>query len=139
MDFLRIDENEQLTMRVPLHFLNEESCEGVKSGGGVISHLMTELEIVCLPRDLPEYIELDVGSLELGDALHLSDITVPDGVEIAVLLQGGDPAQSVVSVQLPRIEIEPEELEEEVVEGDVEDDAEPTDEAGDAEPDGDES
>lgn len=139
MDFLRINESEQLTMRIPLHFINEESCVGVKTGGGVISHVMTELEIVCLPRDLPEFIEIDVASLELGDALHLSDITVPEGVEIAALLQGGDPAQSVVSVQLPRIEVEPEEIEGEVAEGDVDAEGEPTDAAGDTPSDGDES
>jgi large subunit ribosomal protein L25 len=108
MDFLRIDENEKLTMRVPLHFINEENCVGVKTGGGVISHLMTELEILCLPRDLPEYIEIDVEHLDLGDAIHLSEVTVPEGVEIASLAHGGDAAQSVVSVQVPRAVIEPE-------------------------------
>jgi len=108
MDFLRIDENEKLTMRVPLHFINEENCVGVKTGGGVISHLMTELEILCLPRDLPEYIEIDVEHLDLGDAIHLSEVTVPEGVEIVSLAHGGDAAQSVVSVQVPRAVIEPE-------------------------------
>jgi large subunit ribosomal protein L25 len=120
MDFLRINENEELTMRVPLHFINEETCVGVKTGGGVISHLMTELEIQCLPRDLPEYIDVDVAALDLGDAVHLSEISVPAGVEIVALIQGGDPAQPVVSVQIPRVIVEPEELEgEEAVEGEL--------------------
>ncbi|MEM7469571.1 MAG: 50S ribosomal protein L25/general stress protein Ctc [Pseudomonadota bacterium] len=107
VDFQRIDENKALSMRVPLHFVNEEQCAGVKTGGGIISHLMTELEISCLPKDLPEYIEVDVLALEVGDALHLSDLKVPEGVQIAALLHGGDPAQSVVSVQAPRVEAEP--------------------------------
>jgi len=119
MDFLRVDENEQLTMRVPLHFINESTCVGVRTGGGVIYHLMTELEIMCLPRDLPEYIEVDVAELELGASLHLSDISAPEGVEIASLSQGGDPGQPVVSVQIPRVEVEPEELGEEAAEGEL--------------------
>lgn len=109
MDFLRVRENEVLTMRVPLHFINEEKCVGVKDHGGVVSHLMTELEILCLPRDLPEYIEVDVLQLDVGDSLHLADLKVPEGVEIAALASGGDPAQPVVSVQVPRVAAEPEE------------------------------
>ena len=128
MDFLRVDENEQLTMRVPLHFINEDVCVGVKTGGGVISHLVTELEIVCLPRDLPEYIDVDVAALELGAALHLSDISVPAGVQIASLIQGGDPAQSVVSVQIPRAIVEPEEGEGEAEEGEIVEGVEPEEE-----------
>jgi large subunit ribosomal protein L25 len=107
MDFLRVDESEKLAMRVPLHFVNEEACAGVKAGG-VVSHVLTELDILCLPRDLPEYIEIDVGGLDLGDSIHLSDVSVPSGVEIAVLVHGGDDAQSVVSVQMPRVVVEPE-------------------------------
>ena len=109
MDFLRVRENEMLTMRVPLHFINEETCVGVKDHGGVVSHLMTELEILCLPRDLPEYIEVDVVELDVGDSLHLSDLKIPEGVEIAALASGGDAAQPVVSVQVPRVAAEPEE------------------------------
>ena len=108
MDFLRVDENEKLAMRVPFHFINEDTCLGVKAGG-VLSHVMTEIDILCLPRDLPEYIEVDVEHLELGDSLHLSDLTIPTGVEIAALAHGGDDAQSVVSVQVPRVIAEPEE------------------------------
>ena len=107
MDFLRVDESEKLSMRVPLHFINEEACAGVKAGG-VVSHVLTELDILCLPRDLPEYIEIDVGGLDLGDSIHLSEVSVPSGVEIAALVHGGDDAQSVVSVQMPRVVIEPE-------------------------------
>lgn len=109
MDFLRVSENEMLTMRVPLHFINEEKCVGVKDHGGVVSHLMTELEVLCLPRNLPEYIEVDILELDVGDALHLADLKIPEGVEIAALASGGDAAQPVVSVQVPRVAAEPEE------------------------------
>ena len=106
MDFLRVAENEALTMRVPLHFANEETCVGVKAGG-LVAHLMTEIEITCLPRDLPEYIEVDVEALEVGQSLHLSDVTVPDGVEIVGLASAGDDAdQTVVAVQMPRAVVE---------------------------------
>lgn len=103
MDFLRIDESSRITMRVPLHFINEEDCIGVRSGGGIIGHLLTELEVMCLPKDLPEYIEVDVLDLELGETIHLSTLQMPEGVEIAALVHGGDPAQPVVGVQHPTV------------------------------------
>lgn len=106
LDFQRIDESEQLTMRVPLHFVNEDKCAGVKTGGGMVAHLMTELEISCLPKDLPEYIEVDIIDLELGDAIPLSDVTVPEGVRIASLLHGGNDSLPVVAVQIPRTAME---------------------------------
>jgi len=109
IDFQRVNESEALTMNIPLHFINEEECVGVKTGGGIISHLMTELEISCLPKDLPEYIEVDVLELEIGSAIHLSDLKIPRGVEIAALMHGGDDAQPVVSVHAPRVEVEIEE------------------------------
>jgi len=127
MDFLRINEHEKLTMLVPLHFLNEDVCIGVKSGGGVVAHLMTEIEIVCLPRHLPEYIEVDIAELELNATLHLSDISVPEGIQIAALIHGGDPARPVVSVQVPKTIVEIEaETEGEVPEGEAGDAPEPS-------------
>jgi len=113
MDFQRILENEALSMRIPLHFVNEETCLGVKAGG-IIYHLMTELEITCLPRDLPEYIEVDVAHLNIGDSLHLSDIVVPPGVEIDALAASTEDEhanQPVVSVEEMRAMAEPEEAE----------------------------
>src|SRR5690606_18548293 len=77
IDFQRINESEELTMRVPLHFLNEDKCVGVKTGGGVISRIMTELEVSCLPKDLPEYIAIDLAELNVGDTVHLGDIRLP--------------------------------------------------------------
>jgi large subunit ribosomal protein L25 len=98
VDFQRIDATHKLHMHVPLHFLNEDKCVGVKTGGGIISHLMNEVEVVCLPKDLPEYLEADVADLELGKSLHLSDIKLPSGVEIRALQMGADHDQPIVSV-----------------------------------------
>ncbi|MEX2480038.1 MAG: 50S ribosomal protein L25/general stress protein Ctc [Gammaproteobacteria bacterium] len=103
MDFLRVSATEELTIRVPLHFINEERCIGVKQGGGVISHLMSDLEVTCLPQDLPEYIEVDIAGLNIGDSIHLGELTVPSGVQLTVLAHGGDEHQAVVSVNAPRV------------------------------------
>jgi large subunit ribosomal protein L25 len=112
VDFQRVRENEALTMRVPLHFMNEDTCPGVKTEGGVISHVMTEVEVSCLPRDLPEYIEVDVGELHLNDTIHLGELKLPEGVIITALEHEGDPEQSVVNVHMPRVEVEETEEEE---------------------------
>jgi len=78
LDLLRVDENEKLTMRVPLHFINEDKCIGVKEGGGVVSHVITDLEIICLPKDLPEYIEVDMAEVNIGEGIHLTDLKLPE-------------------------------------------------------------
>ena len=106
LDLLRVDENETLTMRVPLHFLNEDICIGVKEGGGVVSHVITDLEIICLPKDLPEYIEVDMAEINLGEGIHLTDLKLPEGSEIAALLHGGDAAQIVATVHIPKVIVE---------------------------------
>ncbi|MSR15812.1 MAG: 50S ribosomal protein L25/general stress protein Ctc [Gammaproteobacteria bacterium] len=102
MDFLRINEAEELTLRVPLHFTNEAISVGVKVGGGVISHQMVDLEIMCLPRDLPEFVEVDLTEMTLGHTLHLADLKLPAGVRIASLVHGGEASLPVVSCHLPR-------------------------------------
>ncbi|MGH8584211.1 MAG: 50S ribosomal protein L25/general stress protein Ctc [Gammaproteobacteria bacterium] len=107
VDLLRIDEHEKITMRIPVHFINEDKCIGVKQGGGIISHLMTEIETICLPKDLPEFIEVDLAEVGVGTTLHIGDLTLPVGVESAILAHGGDPNQPVVSVHLPRVEAPP--------------------------------
>ncbi len=112
LDLQRVEENEQLTMRVPLHFINEEMCIGVKQGGGVVSHVISELEISCLPKDLPEYIEVDLLNVELGDGIHLTDLVMPEGVEITALSHGGDETQTVAMVHLPKVIVEDEEADE---------------------------
>ena len=134
VDLQRVDENEKLTMRVPLHFLNENICIGV-TDGGVVGHVMTDLEISCLPKDLPEYIEVDLAEVNIGEAIHLSDLKIPEGTEITALVHGGDAAQTVAIVHVPKVVIE---VEDELVdEADVEAEAEAeeaivTDERADA-------
>lgn len=110
MDLLRVDEAKKLYMRVPLHFINENICAGVKTAGGVISHLMTDLEVSCLPKDLPEYIAVDIAEMNLGDTLHVKELKLPGGVEVA-----GDPEQAVVSCHLPKVVTEEVPVEAEVV------------------------
>jgi large subunit ribosomal protein L25 len=109
IDFQRVDAKQKIHMRVPLHFINEEVAPGVKLGGGVVNHVMTDVEVSCLPADLPEYLEVDIGALELGDSLHLSQVNLPEGVESTQLTRGDDSV--VVSVQVPRVVVETEEEE----------------------------
>ena len=78
IDFQRVNENEKIHVKVPFHFINEDTAPGVKIGGGLISHILTEVDISCLPKDLPQYLEVDLGALEIGDSIHLSGIKVPD-------------------------------------------------------------
>lgn len=118
MDFLRVSETQKLHMRVPLHFINEDQCVGVKQGDGVVSHNQTEVEISCLPKDLPEFIQVDLHNIQLNEIVHLSDLVLPEGVELVGLKHGGRTEHdlAVVSVHLPRgthTEEEEEEVQEE--------------------------
>ncbi|MCC5794633.1 MAG: 50S ribosomal protein L25/general stress protein Ctc [Chromatiales bacterium] len=106
LDLQRILATEKLRLSVPLHFLNEATAKAVKERGAVFSHLITEIEVECLPRNLPEYIKLDVANMELDQTLHLSDITLPEGVEIPELAQGTDHDLAVISLHLPRVQKE---------------------------------
>ena len=99
-DFQRILLDQAITVEVPFHFLNEESCVGVKTGGGQISHNMSQITISCLPGDLPEYIEVDLADVNVGEALHMSQVNLPEGVTIPALAQGADYDQVVVSVNI---------------------------------------
>ena len=101
VDFQRIDPSKKIHMRVPLHFTNEEVSEGVKTQGGVITHAMTELEIQCLPDQLPEYIEVDLKTMKLNDIYHVNDLTMPEGVDPVPKLKSDNPA--VVSLHVPRV------------------------------------
>ena len=101
LDLLRVSADEKIKMHVPLHFLNETKAVGVKEGGK-ISHTIVDLEISCLPKDLPEYIEVDVAEMNIGEALHLSDITLPEGVEIPSLALGEDHDLPVVAIHAVR-------------------------------------
>lgn len=101
MDFQRVSATERIRVHVPLHFLNEATCPGVKKGG-IVSHNLVDVEVSCLPKDLPEFLDLDLAGLELGQVLHLSDIKTPTGVEILALSHGPEHDLQVVSVQPPR-------------------------------------
>jgi large subunit ribosomal protein L25 len=101
-DFLRVDATHSITMRVPLHFTNAEKCVGVRLGGGTVSHAISELEIRCLPSNLPEAIEVDLTDLNLGEIIHISELTLPAGVESVQLSHGADHDLPVVSVLAPR-------------------------------------
>jgi large subunit ribosomal protein L25 len=102
MDFQRIREDQEITLHVPIHFLNEANSKGVKDQGGVVDHLLSDVEVTCLPRYLPEYLEIDVTDLELNQIYHLSDIKLPEGVELVSLKHGND--MPVVAVNPPRQE-----------------------------------
>ena len=102
MDFLRVSKTTKLTTRIPLHFINEDVCVGVKMGGGLIAHSMTELEIQCLPQDLPEYLDVDMAEVEIGQTVHISDIKLPAGVESVALSYGEDHDLPVATVNKPK-------------------------------------
>jgi large subunit ribosomal protein L25 len=107
IDFQRVDAKKKMHIKVPLHFLNAEIAPGVKTGGGKISHVINELDIICLPKDLPAFIEVDLGKLELGHSVHVADLKLPKGVETAA--HGTHTAEAVVAtVQVPRGAVEAE-------------------------------
>jgi len=118
MDLQRVSANEKLRIHAPLHFLNEETAPGVKAGG-MVSHSQTEIEITCLPKDLPEYIEVDLGALELDASIHLSEITLPAGVEAVELTHGEGHDPAIVSIHMARGAKETDEGEAEAAEGET--------------------
>ena len=101
VDFLRVRADRAVQMAVPLKFINEDKCVGARAGG-MITHNLIEVEISCLPAQLPEHLEVDVAELEVGQSLHLSDVVLPAGVSIVALAQGAAHDVSVVTVQTPR-------------------------------------
>ena len=100
VDFQRVAADKKIHMSVPLHFVNEEISPGVKVAGGLVEHVMKELEIQCLPKDLPEFIEVDLANLQAGHSLHVSALALPAGVE-AIVPKGEDP--TVATVVIPRM------------------------------------
>ena len=101
-DFLRVRMDQAIKVNVPLHFINEEQCAGVKLGGGMIQKQATDIEVQCLPKDLPEYLEVDMLAVELGQIVHLSDISLPAGVTSTALELGEDHDLAIASVIAPR-------------------------------------
>jgi large subunit ribosomal protein L25 len=102
-DFQRVSKDQKITMHVPLHFLNENVCPGVKTYGGMASHLMTDVEVRCLPDALPEYIEVDMISMNIGDSIHLSELKIPAGVEIVELSHGAGHSHDLPVVQVQKL------------------------------------
>jgi len=97
MDFQRVSANEKIHVKVPFHFLNAETAPGVKTGGGIVAHILTEAEVSCLPKDLPEFIEVDLAALEIGHSVHLSQIALAKGVEFVALAHGNDAAVAAIA------------------------------------------
>ncbi|MGM0524882.1 MAG: 50S ribosomal protein L25/general stress protein Ctc [Pseudomonadota bacterium] len=109
LDFQRVEKGHKLHTNLPLHFLNEKTAKGVKDEGGVVVHHVNDVEILVLPKDLPEYLEVDIANLSIGDTIHLTDLNLPNGVELVELSKGEDHDQAVVSITAPRVEKEIEE------------------------------
>jgi len=100
IDFQRIDANKKIHMKVPLHFINADVAPGVKQSGGIVSHVLNELNISCLPKDLPEFIEVDLKDLAAGHTIHISNLNMPTGVESVALHRKED--KSVATIIIPR-------------------------------------
>lgn len=100
VDFQRVDPNKKIHMKVPLHFVNADVAPGVKLSGGIVSHIVNELDISCLPKDLPEFIEVDLKDLAAGHSIHISNLKMPAGVESVALHRKDD--QAVATIIIPR-------------------------------------
>ena len=112
IDFQRIVEDQVIRMNVPIHLVGADIAVGVKDGGGTVSQMRNDVEVVCLPKDLPEYLDLDISELELDGLMYLTDIEVPEGVEIPELAQEVEQVQPIVSIHIIKEEIIEEEVEE---------------------------
>lgn len=122
IDFMRIREDQEIQVSVPIRFINEESCIGVRMNGGTITRNLVEVEVSCLPKDLPEAIVVDMEDVDIGSAIHLSGLALPEGVSIPTLGAGDDSDRdlAVASVSIVRVQVEEEELAEEELELDEE-------------------
>jgi large subunit ribosomal protein L25 len=110
-DFLRVDDKVAIKVNVPIHFINEKTSHGVKIEGGMVQHQMTDIEVQCLPGDIPEFIEVDMKDAHVGDIIHLSDIALPEGVMSVALALGEDHDLAVASILAPKGGADEEELE----------------------------
>ena len=119
MDLQRIVEDEVIRMNVPIHLIGADVAVGVKDGGGKVSHMRTDVEVVCLPKDLPEYLELDISELELDGLMYLTDIPLPEGVEIPELAQEVEQVQPIVSIHIIKEIVIEDEEELEAIEGEA--------------------
>lgn len=98
VDFQRVAANEKIHVKVPLHFVNADVAPGVKAGHGIISHVLNDIEITCLPKDLPEFVEVDLVNLELGHSIHLADLKLPPGVESVQFKRGDNQVVATITV-----------------------------------------
>ena len=98
-DFQRVNAKEKIHVKVPLHFINAEISPAVKLSAGIISHVMSDLDVTCLPKDLPEFVEIDLANLEVGNSIHLSDVTLPKGVTAVV--HGGQDNPTIATATIP--------------------------------------
>jgi large subunit ribosomal protein L25 len=105
-DFQRVDASQKLHVKVPLHFINADVSPAVKLASGIISHVMTDLEVTCLPKDLPEFVEIDLAKLEVGNSIHLADIALPKGV--TAVIHGGDDNPTIATASIPAGKVEAE-------------------------------
>ncbi|NWN92483.1 50S ribosomal protein L25/general stress protein Ctc [Marinobacter adhaerens] len=101
-DFQRVEQDQEIFVQVPVHLLNEETAPAIKTYGGVAFRLMTEVEIACLPKDLPEFLEIDLTDIEMDQVVHMSDLKLPEGVRIPALQHGEEHDQAIVSVSQPK-------------------------------------
>lgn len=101
-DFQRVNKDEEIFVHVPLHMVNEETAPAVKTFGGVVFRLMTQVEIACLPQNLPEFIEIDLHDVEMDGIVHMSDLKLPEGVRIPALQHGAEQDQAVVTISKPK-------------------------------------
>ena len=117
IDFLVVDQNVKITVNVPIKYVNEETCVGVKTSGGVISHIITDVEISCFPKDIPENIEVDIQELDINQSIHLTEISLPDGVEFvsaadkdhdSAIVKCYQPVEEVIETEAPEAVDEPE-------------------------------
>mgnify|MGYP003572227430 FL=1 len=130
MDFQRVEAKKEMHVNVPLHFINEDIAPGVKTEGGAVSHVMSEVEVVCLPKNIPEFIDVDLSELHLGEIVHLSDLKMPAGVEVFALKQGEEHDSAVASIHARKVAEEPEEAE---APGEAAEEPETKEEGGEAE------
>jgi large subunit ribosomal protein L25 len=105
IDFQRVDANQKIHVKVPLHFVNAEVAPAVKLGGAIVSHIATEIEVSCLPSDLPEFIQVDLGNIEVGHSVHVKDIPLPKGLSLVPHLEHENPV--VANARVPAVKAEP--------------------------------
>ncbi|MBK1886982.1 MULTISPECIES: 50S ribosomal protein L25/general stress protein Ctc [Marinobacter] len=122
-DFQRVEKDQEIFVHVPLHLLNEDTAPAIKTFGGVAFRLMTEVEVACLPQNLPEFIAIDMADVEMDQVIHMSDLKLPEGVRIPALQHGAEHDQAVVSVSKPK-GVKSDDAEDEAAEGEEGEDKE---------------